>query len=519
MRGRSRHSDKETRRKAVSRPTMKKNNSDQAKSIFTYASTTVLVGLFTLAFAWIWYSWYADTMLLPFYRRGHWVMVFIYLILVLLFSKAFGGIKVGYLRRTDMLYSQMISIVCVNLLTYLEISVVDRDFSEFVPIIVLTLVDWVILIAWVWASNKLYFKLFPPRRLVVIYGDRSAADLVMKMSRRVDKYMICESVSVHDDMEEVYRKISEYEGVILCEVSGTVRNDLIKYCFANNIRMYISPKISDIIVRGAEDIRLFDTPLLLCRNYGLTIGQRFVKRTFDLILSILMTILLSPVMAVCAIAIKVEDGGPVLFKQKRLTIGGKEFYVYKFRSMVVDAEKDGPQLSSENDDRVTKVGRVMRKCRLDELPQLFNIIKGDMSLVGPRPERPELAAEYEKEIPEFSFRLQVKAGLTGYAQVTGLYDTQPYDKLKMDLMYIENYSIFLDLQILLMTVKIALFPNESNEKAKEHDGQEVEEAVEQVQESAPAQAHEKAQKRDMHTQKNVSCSANAQKYMDLNEGK
>ena len=183
-----------------------------------------------------------------------------------------------------------------------------------------------------------------------------------------------------------------------------------------------------------------------------------------------------------AIAIKRDDGGPVIFKQKRLTYHGKEFYVYKFRSMVVDAEKSGPQLAKENDSRITKVGRILRKCRLDELPQLINILRGDMSVVGPRPERPELAEEYEKTMPEFEFRLQVKAGLTGYAQVTGLYDTLPYDKLKMDLMYIENYSIFMDLRIILMTLKTALFPGETNEEANAHDAQELLYQEEQIQE-------------------------------------
>ena len=144
-------------------------------------------------------------------------------------------------------------------------------------------------------------------------------------------------------------------------------------------------------------------------------------------------------------------------------MGGKEFYVYKFRSMIADAEKDGvARLAEANDDRVTPVGKVIRRFRIDEFPQLINILKGEMSLVGPRPERPELTDEYDKEMPEFKFRLKVKAGLTGYAQVMGKYDTTPYDKLKMDLMYIEKYSVLLDMKIILMTVKTMFFPNKDN---------------------------------------------------------
>ncbi len=446
---------------------------DQFKRIFSFFAAVILVGLYALGFAWVWYRSYSDTILLPFYRRGNWVMILIYVVFVLLFSKAFGGLKIGYLKRSDMLYSQMLSILCVNILTYFQISVVNRDFSAMLPLVILTAVDIAVLLLWILATNKLYFRIYPPRKLVVIYGDRSAAELVLKMSRRVEKYMICESVSADCSMEQMAEAIARYEGVILCDVAGQLRNDLIKYCFANNIRAYIAPKISDIILRGAEEIRLFDTPLLLCRNYGLTFEQKLGKRLFDLVFSVLLLVILSPVMLIAAAAIKIDDGGPVFFKQKRLTEGGREFYVYKFRSMVINAEKNGPQLATEDDDRITKVGKILRKCRVDELPQLFNILRGEMSVVGPRPERPELAEQYEKTMPEFEFRLHVKAGLTGYAQVTGLYDTVPYDKLKMDLMYIENYSVFLDLRILLMTLKTALFPSESNEEAAEHDLMEI----------------------------------------------
>ena len=220
----------------------------------------------------------------------------------------------------------------------------------------------------------------------------------------------------------------------------------------------ISPKISDIIIRGGEDIRLFDSPLLLCRNEGLSFDQRLFKRIFDILFSVIGLAVLSPIFLIIAAAIKIDDRGKIFYKQKRLTMNAKEFYVYKFRSMIPDAEKDGiPRLASNSDSRITRVGKFLRKCRLDEIPQLINILRGDMSVVGPRPERPELTEKYEKEMPEFRFRLKVKAGLTGYAQVTGVYDTTPYDKLKMDLMYIERYSMVMDLRLILMTLKTIIF--------------------------------------------------------------
>ena len=441
------------------------NKRDQYKRLFSFGASLILLICLTGFFAFIWYRYYSDTIVLPYYRRGNWVLIAIYTILTMIFFKAYGGFKVGYLKKTDMFYSQMISIVCVNVITYFQISLIGRDFMRGFPIVYLTVTEIVFIFFWNMLVDKIYFIVYPPRRLIILYGSRQAASLVMKMSTRVDKYMICESVNISDfeNEDEVKKHILKYEGIIICDIPAKSRNDSIKFCFQNNIRAYIVPKISDIILRGAEDIRLFDTPLILARNNGLTFEQRFIKRTADIFISLLMIILFSPAMLVTAIAVKLCDGGNIIYRQKRLTIDEKEFYIYKFRSMVADAEKSGgPQLAKDYDSRITPVGRIIRKCRIDELPQLFNILKGDMSIVGPRPERPELAEKYEETIPEFRYRLKVKAGLTGYSQVIGTYDTIPYDKLKMDLMYIENYSFRLDLQLMLMTLKTMFFPNKTN---------------------------------------------------------
>lgn len=448
-------------------------NNDSFKRLFSIITAAAMIMLFAGAFSIVWYSCYSDEIMLPFYRRGNWVIIAIYVVLMLLFSNVFGGLKTGYLRRTDTFYSQSLSMFCVNTVAYFQISLIERHFSQLVPMLLLTLIDIAILPIWIIVTNKLYFSFFPPRKLVIIYGERAAAELVKKMSRRVDKYMICESVSADHSLKDMQTAIHKYEGVILCDMPGQLRNDILKYCFEKKIRVYVAPKISDIIIRGAEDIRLFDTPLLLCRNSGLTLEQRFVKRLFDLLFSIIVGIIFLPISIIIALLIKLEDGGSVLYKQKRLTLDDRIFYVYKFRSMIPNAEQHGAQLATDNDSRITKVGRILRKFRLDEIPQILNILKGDMSVVGPRPERPELAHKYEKYIPEFDFRLRVKAGLTGYAQVTGLYDTSPYDKLKMDMMYIEQYSLLLDLRIIMMTIKTMIFPGESNEETKRHEQQEA----------------------------------------------
>ena len=436
---------------------------ERYKRLIKIGAAVILLFMLTGIFGYVWYKYYSDVIVLPFYRRGNWVLIAIYCMLTTLFFRVYGGFRIGYLKSTDMLYSQFLSMIFVNVVTFFLISLIGRHFMDSTPVVVMTAVDLGVIALWTAASNKMFLLIYPPRKLIILYGSHQAADIVIKMSERVDKYMICESINFSENPEVIREQILKYEGVVICDIPAEERNDYLKFCFENSIRVYITPKISDIIVRGAEDIRLFDSPLILCRNCGLDVEQRIIKRTFDIIFSLIALVPALPIMLIMALLIKLYDGGPVLYKQKRLTIDYREFDVYKFRSMVVDAEKkSGPVLASDDDPRITPVGKFLRKVRLDELPQLFNILKGDMSVVGPRPERPELTAEYKKQMPEFDYRLKVKAGLTGYAQVTGVYDTTPYDKLKMDLMYIENYSIKLDIQIIIMTLKIMLFPKKSN---------------------------------------------------------
>lgn len=436
------------------------------RHLVSTVSGLVLIALLTVCFAAVWQQYYADDIIAPFFRRGNWIVILMYTVQTALVFKAYGCTEFGYLKRSDLIYYQAIGVGIVNFITYFQVSVIGRDFMPPAPLLLLTAADWLIVLAWTLAITHIGFRLFPPRRLVIVYGSRQAAELVLKMSSRVDKYMICESISCAVGLPRIADAIEGFDGVILCEMPAELRNDVLKYCCAKRIRAYIAPKISDILMRGGDELRLFDTPLILCRNEGLTIWQRFWKRAFDLLVSVVLLVLLSPVMLICAAAVRLEDGGDVFYRQKRLTRDGKVFDVLKFRSMIPDAEANGVAvLASEHDARITRTGAVLRRFRLDELPQLLNILRGDMSLVGPRPERPELAAEIERTCPEFVCRLQVKAGLTGYAQVTGAYDTEPIDKLKMDLMYIEQYSFLRDLQILLMTLKTAVFPPKMNESA------------------------------------------------------
>lgn len=448
---------------------MQKKNFEQYKRITRIIAIAIILTIETLLFHTMWMKSYRNYIyVIPFFRKGDYYVSGLYLIFMLLFLYIYGGLKMGYMKKETTIYSQVLSSICGNVLIYLVIVLLYRSIAPVKPIILLTVLEIIVVAVFSSCFEWLFNKLFPPREMLLIYDDSETENLFLKLQTRKDKFIIAEACCITEGMEYIFSRIPNYQGVVINNVHAIERNKILKFCYGNSIRVYVTPKISDVILRSSEMLHLFDTPLLLARNYGLTIEQKFMKRLLDIIVSVVMLIVASPFMLVSAIAIKLYDGGPVLFKQKRYTVDKKEFYVYKFRSMIVDAEKDGvARLATKNDSRITPVGNILRKTRLDELPQLLNILKGDMSLVGPRPERPEIAEEYEKEIPEFAFRLKVKAGLTGYAQVYGKYNTSAYDKLKLDLMYIENYSFISDLKLLIVTFKI-LFMKESTEGVDEN---------------------------------------------------
>lgn len=429
------------------------------EGLFTLVNLTLL----TLAYG---FAWFSEKLSMPFPFGGNFTVLGVYAILLYTFTSLYGGYQIGQLKRLDVINSQIISILFVNAITYLQISLMERTLviSKALPIVILTLVDIAIIIVWAYIADAVYKKMYPPRDIALIYDNPfDLIEVEDKLNMRKDKFNLKVVLSSDEDFEAVKKALDECGVVALASEKEPLRENILKYCFEKGISVYISPKLSDLMIRGASRLELFDSPIYYCSNKGLTIGQRIIKRLMDMILSLVLIILFSPVMIVIAAAIKLHDKGPVLFKQKRYTKDGKVFNILKFRSMIVDAEKDGEVIPAEdNDPRITPVGKVIRKIRMDELPQLFNILKGDMSVVGPRPERVEHVDMYSEQIPEFRYRLKVKGGLTGYAQVLGKYNTSPYDKLRLDLIYIENYSLLLDLKLMLTTIKI-LFKPESTE--------------------------------------------------------
>lgn len=414
----------------------------------------------------------------PYYGRGKLVLMLVYIILVIVLFYMCEGFKFGYLKLADVVLSQSIAVIIIDVISYLQLSLIANVMVSFWPILLLIGLDILVCFVLCWCFTALYHAFYVPQDMLMIAGTRNAIDLKFKMDTRRDKYHISKILPENADNEELVREIAEHDAVIINDVSAEVRNNILKYCYQNQVRTYVVPKISDIIVRGSLDVTLFDTPLLLVKGYGLTTMQAFWKRFFDILISCLAMVIAGPIMLVVAIAIKLDDHGPVFYTQDRVTKDGRVFKIYKFRSMVVNAESYGSFTgATEDDPRITKVGRVIRATRLDEIPQIFNIIKGDMSIVGPRPEHTQNNDKYTAEIPEFADRLKVKGGLTGYAQIYGKYNTSAYDKLRLDLIYIENYSLLLDFKLCLMTLRI-MFTKESTEgfdKAEELEEMKEEE--------------------------------------------
>ena len=390
------------------------------------------------------------------------LVMIIFFFICYYFGQRLDCFRVSILQIRNVIFGEVLATMITDIIMYILIWMLSIHLPNLIP----GLITWggqcVIGVIWAYVMHQSYFSTHPPLRTIVIYDERMGMENLIHtygLEKRFNIKTVYPVESIMDKLEVM----EEFDAAFLCGIHSRERNIILKHCINHKIKLFMIPRIADVMMRGAEQIHMLHLPILKTQRYKPSIEYQIIKRTMDIVVSGIATIVLSPLFLITAIAVK-SDGGPAFYKQKRLTKDGKVFEILKFRSMRVDAEKySGAVLSAgENDPRITKVGRIIRACRLDELPQLLNILKGDMSLVGPRPERPELQKEIEKEVQEFGLRLQTKAGLTGYAQVYGKYNTTFYDKLLMDLMYISKPSILEDLTIMLATVKI-LTSKESTE--------------------------------------------------------
>lgn len=433
----------------------------RAVKLINVAGMTALFGV-------CWYLFYADSIAAPFYNKGNWAVIAIFAVLYLVYGRVYDAFKVSLYRISEMVYSQALSALLSNAVMYIIIWLLNQVVPSILPLLLCVAVQVLFSVAWSYCVHKWYYRTFPPRRTIILYDRRPGMEELIREYGLEKKFAVEKVAPVSECLASGLKMLEGVETVFLCGIHSHERNIILKHCVAQDIQVYMLPRIGDVLMSSAKPMHLFHLPMMQVNRYEPEPEYLLLKRLFDIVVSGVALLVLSPVMLGFAIAIKAYDGGPVFYKQCRMTKDGKTFMVHKFRSMRVDAEKDGvARLSTgDKDDRITPVGRLIRKVRIDELPQLLDILKGDMSLVGPRPERPEIAEQYEKELPEFALRLQAKAGLTGYAQVYGKYNTTPYDKLQMDLMYIANPSFMEDLRIIFATIKI-LFVPESTEGVQE----------------------------------------------------
>lgn len=387
-----------------------------------------------------------------------------------IFAKMYQALKIGIYRLTELTYFQLLSFAIADVILVLESVIWFHGFEKmhvwsYVLGFVLQMVTTVFSI---FVHNRLFARYDEPRKILIIYGNAGYRSFVKKTKAKKYRYEILGCYPDDTPFEVIKENVNSCESVYLYDVNAELKRKLVIYCDEINRDIYLTQSVDELLTMGFDISHTFDTPFIRTKRMPVKWYYPFVKRSFDIFASLIACILLSPLFLVVAIAIKLYDGGPVFYTQDRAGKEQKVFKIYKFRSMITDAEADGMRRATENDDRITPVGKIIRATRIDELPQLLNILKGDMSIVGPRPERVELNEAYTKQIPEFAIRLKVRAGLTGYAQVFGKYNTTPEDKLKLDLLYINQQSILLDLKLILYTIKIMFVP-ESTEGFEENE--------------------------------------------------
>lgn len=426
-----------------------------------------------MIFSYVWVLFYNEQTFSTFWSQGAVISVLIYIVVYLAFGKLYHAFKIGTYRTAEIIFSQLLAFGIADFCLYLVSSLIHRGFVNILPGIAAVLAQLIGSTMLVLLVKHYFTRFVPPQRTLIVYGNNQANELIKasvdefaeKLGRKLSHMFRIEELCKDSlTIRELVEKTEHYETIILYNVEEEVRVQLLALCVERGKNVYLTPRIEDILLTNFENRHMIDTPLLKTRNEN---REYTGKRILDVTISALLLLLFSPFMLLIAVCIKLEDRGDIFYRQKRVTMNGRCFEILKFRSMIQDAEKMGFKPCTSNDDRITRVGKVIRATRLDETPQLINILKGDMSIVGPRPERVEHVEKYTSELPEFSYRLRVRGGLTGYAQIYGKYNTSAEDKLKMDLMYIERQSLILDLKLIFLTVKIMFIP-ESTEGFKDN---------------------------------------------------
>lgn len=440
--------------------------------------------LYTSLFA-VFYGLYAyrNWQLLELSRTAA-VTIATYIIFSYMFSNIYGRYDIGKRKSRPIIYSVVLASIFTDILSMLMLSIMNTNPKNnqtfrleqpwlLIPIVVIQIL---IIVIFVYGGNSLYFKIYDPEDCLIITSSQRSLNEII---RGVKKYKLQYNIQKIADYRDIRLKeyICQHDTIFIYDVPIKERTEIVEFCYQNMKNVFFNPDMHDVIEINSKHVILDDVSMLGNYSKGLTLEQRFIKRISDVIMALVALILTSPILLIAAILIRLEDGGKVIFKQNRATRNGKIFSVYKLRTMKENVDNYSVV---ENDDRVTRVGKVLRKYRIDEIPQFINVLKGDMSVVGPRPEMLSNIFNYTSVFPEFEYRLRVKAGITGHAQIAGKYNTSPKDKLILDLMYIEEYSIWLDVKLIFQTL-IVLFKKDSTEAFRREEEYVFEEYQEEGQ--------------------------------------
>lgn len=435
---------------------------------------TVVFGLKTLLFLMIFATFYLlfsipNQQLLRLSRTTA-VTSFTYIVVGAIMLSAYGTYDIGKRKSKPIIYSVGLATGITDLVTYIQLSIMNtnpannltfklENLGLLIVVIGLQIIE---IIAMTYFGNYVFFRINEPEKCCLVVGSTAGLHISLRAIKKFKKQYNIEEIYNHDD-QNLFDELLKYETVFLIDVPMQERMEIMEFCYRHLRNIYFNPEISDIVELNAKHVVLDDVSFVSSSVTELSIEQRFIKRCMDIVISLIAIICTSPLWLICAIMIKSHDGGTVFFRQKRATKNGQVFEVLKFRTMKENVVNHSV---TAGDDRITPVGKVLRKTRIDELPQFINILRGEMSVVGPRPEMIENVYEYTNALPEFEYRLRVKAGLTGYAQIAGKYNTSPRDKLVLDLMYIEKYSLWKDVKLILQTL-IVFLKSDSTEAFEE----------------------------------------------------
>ena len=395
-----------------------------------------------------------------------------FLVVIVAMHAVYGGFDVGRKKSKPVISAMVTGTVITDLVAYLQMEIMNVNDNyndhlvlfgrDFLYLMLALILQVGIIILFVRVGNDLYFKFHPPRKVLMVLG---SWDQEQPLRSKIGRYRL--QWSVEDcalySAPDIGARIANAEVVFLAEMPETDKAVLLKICYDCRKDIMCKAQLQETILANSRPAIVDDAPFLEMEYYKMSFFQRAAKRMGDIVISLVSLVLLSPLIGIIALAIKAEDGGPVIFRQTRLTIRGRPFTIRKFRTMKVEDSLHNNQVSTAiNDPRITRVGQVIRRFRMDEIPQFINVFLGEMSLVGPRPEMISNIDRYKSQLPDFVYREKMKAGITGYAQIEGRYNTTPEDKLMLDLMYIESFSVWLDVKLLMRTVTV-IFKDDSTQ--------------------------------------------------------